>query len=46
MTGKDKLVSLFDRLHIGRSTIFKSFLLGGVVVVSTVFIWYTFDVIG
>ena len=34
------------RLYIGKSTVFKAFLLGGVVVISTVFIWYTFNVIG
>jgi len=33
------------RLYIGRSTVFKAFLLGGVAVISAVFIWYTFNVI-
>jgi signal transduction histidine kinase len=34
------------RLYIGKSTVFKAFLLVGVVVISGVFIWYTFNVIG
>lgn len=34
-----------DSLYVGKSTIFKIFLLGGVVVISALFIWYTFDVI-
>ncbi len=32
-------------LYIGKSTVFKIFLLGGVAVVSVLFIWYTFEVI-
>lgn len=32
-------------LYIGKSTLLKSFLLGGVVVISTVFIWYSMTVI-
>lgn len=32
-------------LYIGKSTIFKMFLLGGVAIISAVFIWYTFSVI-
>jgi len=32
-------------LYIGKSTIFKIFLLGGVAIISAVFIWYTFNVI-
>jgi hypothetical protein len=32
-------------LYIGKSTVFKMFLLGGVAIISTVFIWYTFSVI-
>ncbi|HDL01803.1 MAG TPA: hypothetical protein ENH23_06180, partial [candidate division Zixibacteria bacterium] len=34
-----------DSLYVGKSTIFKIFLLGGVVIISALFIWYTFDVI-
>jgi hypothetical protein len=34
-----------DSLYTGKSTAFKIFLLGGVVVLSAVFIWYTFSVI-
>lgn len=34
-----------DSLYVGKSTIFKIFLLGGVVIISAVFIWYTFNVI-
>ncbi len=36
---------LTNRLYVGKSTFFKVFLLGGVVVISLVFIWYTFDLI-
>jgi signal transduction histidine kinase len=32
-------------LYVGKSTIFKTFLVLGVVVISSVFIWYTFQVI-
>ncbi|MCK4574589.1 MAG: GHKL domain-containing protein [candidate division Zixibacteria bacterium] len=32
-------------LYVGKSTAFKLFLLGGVTIVSAVFIWYTFNVI-
>lgn len=32
-------------LYLGKSTLFKSFMLLGVVLISTVFIWYTFSVI-
>ncbi|MBD3403714.1 two-component sensor histidine kinase [candidate division GN15 bacterium] len=32
-------------LYVGKSTLFKTFLLLGIGVISTVFIWYTFDVI-
>jgi len=35
----------FDRLYIGKSTFFKIFLLIGVAAISSVFIWYTFQVI-
>lgn len=34
-----------DSLYVGKSTIFKVFLLGGVAIISAVFIWYTFNVI-
>ncbi len=34
-----------DSLYVGKSTIFKMFLLGGVALISGVFIWYTFNVI-
>jgi signal transduction histidine kinase len=33
------------RLYLGKSTFFKGFLLGGVLIISLVFIWYTFNVI-
>ncbi len=34
-----------DSLYVGKSTIFKIFLLGGVAIISGLFIWYTFNVI-
>ena len=34
------------KLSIGATTIFKLFLLAGIVIISIVFIWYTLDVIG
>ena len=34
-----------DTLYLGRSMLFKIFLLVGVVIISAVFIWYTFRVI-
>ncbi len=37
--------SLTKRLYVGKSTYFKGFLLGGVLVISLLFIWYTFNVI-
>jgi len=40
-----KNTGFFDRLYIGKSTFFKIFLLIGVAVISSVFIWYTFQVI-
>ncbi len=46
MTGKRKNSRRIDSLYVGKSTFLKVFLLGGVVVVSVVFIWYTFDIIG
>ncbi|MEA3297060.1 MAG: HAMP domain-containing sensor histidine kinase, partial [candidate division Zixibacteria bacterium] len=46
MTDKLKILRGIDSLYISKSTVFKSFLLGGVAVISAIFIWYTFDVIG
>ena len=46
MASKSKISRRIDSLYIGKSTFLKVFLLCGVVVVSTFFIWYTFDVIG
>ncbi len=34
-----------DHLYDGKSTVFKIFLLGGVAIISAIFIWYTFRVI-
>ena len=34
-----------DHLYVGKSTVFKIFLLGGVTIISAIFIWYTFRVI-
>ncbi len=38
-------ISLTNRLYLGKSTLIKGFLLAGVVIISLVFIWYTFNVI-
>lgn len=46
MTPKPYMSRTTTRLYIGKSTVFKAFLLVGVVVISGVFIWYTFNVIG
>ena len=46
MAKESKISRRIDALYIGKSTFLKVFLLGGVAVVSTIFIWYTFDVIG
>ncbi|MDH3891632.1 MAG: HAMP domain-containing histidine kinase [candidate division Zixibacteria bacterium] len=46
MASKSKISRRIDALYIGKSTFLKVFLLGGVAVVSAIFIWYTFDVIG
>jgi hypothetical protein len=46
MASKSKISRRIDSLYIGKSTFLKVFLLSGVAVVSTIFIWYTFDVIG
>lgn len=45
MANTSKNTGFFDRLHIGKSTFFKVFLLAGVAAISGVFIWYTFQVI-
>ncbi|HOP07543.1 MAG TPA: HAMP domain-containing sensor histidine kinase [candidate division Zixibacteria bacterium] len=45
MSDRSKIGRRIDRLYIGKSTIFKAFLLVGIVVISAVFIWYTFDLI-
>jgi len=45
MSTKTKRRGLTDRLYVGPSTYFKGFLLGGVLIISMVFIWYTFDLI-
>ena len=34
-----------SELYVGRSTILKVFLIGGVLAISAMFIWYTFDVV-
>ncbi len=46
MANRSKLSRRINALYIGKSTFLKVFLLTGVVAVSAVFIWYTFDVIG
>jgi len=46
MTNRSKLSRRIDALYVGKSTFLKVFLLTGVAVVSAIFIWYTFDVIG
>jgi two-component sensor histidine kinase len=46
MAKRSKISRRIDALYIGKSTFLKVFLLGGVAVVSVIFIWYTFDVIG
>lgn len=42
---KSKLFSKTSRLYITKTTVFKLFLLFGVAAISTVFVWYTFDII-
>ncbi len=42
--GRDIRGGLRD-LYVGRSTVLKVFLIAGVVVISALFVWYTFDVI-
>ena len=34
-----------SELYVGRSTLLKVFLIGGVLLISALFIWYTFDII-
>jgi len=46
MAPRSNISRTTTRLYIGKSTVFKAFLLGGVVLISAVFIWYTFNVIG
>lgn len=45
MTNGSRISRSIDRLYIGKSTVFKSFLVIGVLVISAVFIWYTLDLI-
>ena len=45
MAPKSKFSQSADRLYISKSTIFKFFLLFGIAAISTVFVWYTFNVI-
>ncbi len=40
-----RLLSGTSELYVGKSTLLKIFLLGGIAVVSALFIWYTFNVI-
>ena len=45
MAARWNLISRTSDLYIGKSTLLKVFLLGGVIVISVVFSWYTFEVI-
>ena len=45
MASRRKILGRTADLYVGKSTLFKIFLLAGVLVISTVFIWYTFAVI-
>lgn len=45
MAGNLRLLGGTSDLYIGKSTFLKIFLLGGVALISAVFIWYTFSVI-
>lgn len=45
MSDRSKIGRRIDRLYIGKSTLFKAFLLVGIVAISAVFIWYTLDLI-
>jgi len=40
-----RLLSGTSELYVGKSTLLKIFLLGGIAIVSALFIWYTFSVI-
>ena len=45
MTDAKDIRRKLDDLYVGRSTVLKVFLIGGVLLISALFIWYTFDVI-
>ncbi len=45
MAARMRLLGGTSDLYVGKSTILKIFLLGGVVIISAFFIWYTFQVI-
>jgi signal transduction histidine kinase len=45
MAGNMRLLGGTSDLYVGKSTLLKIFLLGGVAIISAVFIWYTFSVI-
>lgn len=42
---RNNIRARLDDLYVGRSTVLKVFLIGGVLAISALFIWYTFDVI-
>ena len=45
MSDQSRISRRISSLYIGKSTVLKSFLVGGVILISAVFIWYTFDII-
>ncbi|MFH1688487.1 MAG: HAMP domain-containing sensor histidine kinase [bacterium] len=45
MSHQSRITRRINSLYIGKSTIFKSFLVGGVVLISAIFVWYTLDLI-
>ena len=45
MATEQKKTGGLNNLYVGRSTFLKVFLIGGVLVISALFMWYTFDVI-
>ncbi|MEA1981874.1 MAG: HAMP domain-containing sensor histidine kinase [candidate division Zixibacteria bacterium] len=45
MSKSTKITSKTNRLYIGKSTLFKLFLLVGVALISSIFVWYTLTVI-
>ena len=45
MARNSKIGRSIDSLYVGKSTLLKVFLLGGVALISVVFVWYTFRVI-